>query len=61
MIVDAVLAGRIPAGMRLGEQALADVFSVSRTTVREALIRLGLGTSRVGSYASPRAKGRTVR
>lgn len=40
VIVDAVLAGRIRAGMRLGEQALANVFGVSRTTVREALIRL---------------------
>jgi DNA-binding GntR family transcriptional regulator len=40
VIVDAVLGGRITAGTRLGEQALADIFSVSRTTVREALIRL---------------------
>ena len=40
VIVDAVLAGRIRAGMRLGEQALASLFGVSRTSVREALIRL---------------------
>jgi DNA-binding GntR family transcriptional regulator len=40
VIVDAVLAGRIRAGMRLGEQALATLFQVSRTSVREALIRL---------------------
>jgi DNA-binding GntR family transcriptional regulator len=40
IIVDAVLAGRIRAGMRLGEQALATLFQVSRTSVREALIRL---------------------
>lgn len=40
VIVDAVLSGRIRAGMRLGEQALAGLFGVSRTSVREALIRL---------------------
>jgi DNA-binding GntR family transcriptional regulator len=40
VIVDAILAGRIQAGMRLGEQALATLFQVSRTFVREALIRL---------------------
>lgn len=39
-IVDAILAGRIAAGQRLGEQALADLFGVSRTLVREALARL---------------------
>ena len=39
-IVDAILSGRIRAGMRLGEQALAGLFEVSRTAVREALIRL---------------------
>lgn len=39
-IVDAILAGRIAAGQRLGEQALADLFGVSRTLVREALGRL---------------------
>jgi DNA-binding GntR family transcriptional regulator len=39
-VVNAILAGRIQAGTRLGEQALADLFAVSRTTVREALIRL---------------------
>ena len=40
VIVDAVLSSRIRAGMRLGEQALATLFGVSRTSVREALIRL---------------------
>ncbi len=40
VIVDAILAGRIQAGTRLGEQALATLFQVSRTSVREALIRL---------------------
>lgn len=39
-IVDAILAGRIAAGQRLGEQTLADLFGVSRTLVREALARL---------------------
>jgi DNA-binding GntR family transcriptional regulator len=39
-IVDAVLSGRLRAGTRLGEQQLAQLFSVSRTVVREALIRL---------------------
>src|SRR5450755_217920 len=40
VIVDAILAGRIRAGTRLAENALATLFSVSRTSVREALIRL---------------------
>ncbi len=39
-IVDAILAGRLAPGRRLGEQALADLFGVSRTLVREALARL---------------------
>ena len=39
-IVDAILAGRLRPGARLGEQALGSVFGVSRTIVREALIRL---------------------
>ena len=39
-IVDAILAGRIAPGQRLGEQELADVFGVSRTLVREAMARL---------------------
>ena len=39
-IVDAILAGRLQPGVRLGEQALANLFNVSRTAVREALIRL---------------------
>jgi DNA-binding GntR family transcriptional regulator len=40
VIVDAVLSGTIRAGTRLGEQALATLFKVSRTSVREALIKL---------------------
>lgn len=39
-IVDAILAGKLKAGTRLGEQQLAQLFRVSRTVVREALIRL---------------------
>lgn len=39
-IVDAILAGRLAPGQRLGEQALADLFGCSRTLVREALARL---------------------
>jgi DNA-binding GntR family transcriptional regulator len=39
-IIDAVLAGRLKAGTRLGEQQLAQSFGVSLTIVREALIRL---------------------
>ena len=39
-IVDAVLAGRLAPGQRLGEQALADLFGCSRTLVREAMARL---------------------
>jgi DNA-binding GntR family transcriptional regulator len=40
VIVDAILAGRVRAGTRLGEQSLATLFATSRTSVREALIRL---------------------
>lgn len=40
LIVNAIMAGRIAAGQRLGEQTLADLFGVSRTLVREALARL---------------------
>ena len=39
-IVDAVMAGQLRPGTRLGEQQLAQLFGVSRTIVREALIRL---------------------
>lgn len=39
-IVDAILAGQVQPGQRLGEQALADLFEVSRTLVREAMARL---------------------
>lgn len=39
-IVSGILSGRIKPGARLGESQLATVFSVSRTLVREALMRL---------------------
>lgn len=39
-ILDAILARKLAPGQRLGEQALADLFGVSRTLVREALARL---------------------
>ncbi len=39
-VVDAILAGRLAPGQRLGEQSLADLFGVSRTLVREAMARL---------------------
>jgi DNA-binding GntR family transcriptional regulator len=39
-IVDAILGGRLRPGARLGELALAKLFDVSRTSVREVLIRL---------------------
>jgi DNA-binding GntR family transcriptional regulator len=39
-VVDAILAGRLTPGQRLGEQELADLFGVSRTLVREAMARL---------------------
>jgi DNA-binding GntR family transcriptional regulator len=39
-IVESILAQRLSPGERLGEQALADLFEVSRTLVREALMQL---------------------
>lgn len=39
-IVEAVMAGQLRPGTRLGEQQLGQLFGVSRTVVREALIRL---------------------
>jgi len=40
LVVDGILAGRIRPGMRLVEQQLGVLFGVSRTRVREALMRL---------------------
>ncbi len=39
-IVDAILAGRMRPGARLGESELARLFNVSRTRVREAMMGL---------------------
>jgi len=39
-VVESILGQRLKPGERLGEQALADLFGVSRTLVREALMQL---------------------
>ena len=39
-VVEAILAQKLAPGERLGEQQLADLFGVSRTLVREALMQL---------------------
>ncbi|GBQ81061.1 GntR family transcriptional regulator [Gluconacetobacter johannae DSM 13595] len=39
-IIHAALSGRIAPGERLGEKELAEIFGVSRTLVREAMMRL---------------------
>lgn len=39
-VVEAILAQKLVPGERLGEQELADLFGVSRTLVREALMQL---------------------
>ena len=39
-VVESILAQRLLPGERLGEQELADLFGVSRTLVREALMQL---------------------
>jgi DNA-binding GntR family transcriptional regulator len=39
-VVEAILAQKLKPGERLGEQQLADMFAVSRTLVREALMQL---------------------
>lgn len=40
-ILDAILDHRLSPGVKLKEDELADIFSVSRTVVRRALLRLG--------------------
>lgn len=39
-IADAIAAHRLPPGVKLGEEALGDIFGVSRTKVRQALFQL---------------------
>jgi DNA-binding GntR family transcriptional regulator len=39
-ITDAMIEHRLPPGAKLGEAALGEIFGVSRTKVRQALIRL---------------------
>ena len=39
-VIQSILSRKLKPGERLGEQELADVFEVSRTLVREALMRL---------------------
>ena len=39
-VVESILAQKLKPGERLGEQELADLFGVSRTLVREALMQL---------------------
>ena len=41
-IIESILAGKLRPGERLGEQNIADLFSVSRTLVREAFGRLAV-------------------
>lgn len=56
-IVESILAGKLRPGERLGEKEIADLFGVSRTLVREALLHLQARgfvevRSRVGWYVS---------
>src|SRR5919206_2488610 len=39
-VVESILAQKLSPGERLGEQELADLFGVSRTLIREALMQL---------------------
>ena len=41
-IFDAILEQRLPPATKLSEEALAEIFSVSRTIIRRALLRLSL-------------------
>jgi DNA-binding GntR family transcriptional regulator len=41
---EAICAGRIPAGTKLGEEELSRIFGVSRTLVRQALQRLSFAS-----------------
>ncbi len=39
-ILDSILTGKLRPGERLGEQEIADLFNISRTLVREALLQM---------------------
>jgi DNA-binding GntR family transcriptional regulator len=58
-IVEAILAHRLPPGMRLTEEKLGQAFGVSRTRIRQVLVRLAserlvtLIPNRGASVASP--------
>ena len=58
-VYEAILDHRLPPGTRLGEDSLGDIFGVSRTVVRKALIRLAednivrLRPNRGAAVASP--------
>ena len=41
-IFDAILEQRLPPATKLNEEALAEIFSVSRTIIRRALLRLSM-------------------
>ena len=41
VVARALLAGRVPAGTKLGEHRLAEIFGVSRERIRKVLHRLG--------------------
>ena len=56
-LTESILAGKLLPGDRLGEQEIADLFEVSRTLVREALMQLRTRgfvevRSRVGWYVA---------
>ena len=60
-----ILSGEIPLGMRFAEERIAERLSVSRTPVREALLRLHaegfLERHRDGGFRIDHPTGRTVR
>ena len=39
-IAEAIAAHKLPAGAKLGEEALGEIFGVSRTKIRQALFQL---------------------